>query len=774
MIRVWLPAVLALFYVVVKGVEATEVPIAKPDKFPPPAAAHYLAGELTFVDHINRILYLRPDRTNREPKAFQDLPLKVTMLPYGSVRYHGASAQLHDIPLGTHLHGLFYPGPEGAYEMKAPGYPDRPDRSFDSPFSQCLQLEDDFSYYQTNGGKWIVESVDTEKKTITAKQKNSETGLTFECTEATRVWSKDDAFGGFTQIKPGQEILFNVTIATRFCPGRLTEVWIDPQSIELATATQKQINAAWHRERGIPGMIKSIEHATAGKGTVTAVVYAGTDPDLIAQFTQNGGIHAAPAEPSLRIYGINAAPGRIDHISQIDNPPPGHSGTEFTFTVNELLEGIRSGRTVWLAPGGRTLPTKPREELLHHADIWPKPYEEIAIETTPVDPPDKGLSKALPDSFPTGKPVYLSGELTGIDHVNRRGILRLDRSDNHNKYYWDLPNHFQLLPYGSIYYHGSPAALRDIPVGTHLHGWFYLGKKGQFSVPLLETNYSQIVSNQPNEYSPDSMWCAAFRLEDDFTFYHNRNSRWQVTAIDLKAQKLTMKRLNRVQSGTVQGTVADSTGYNEASGLSGTQKFDLSSGTRVWKNRNISRLDEITVDDTALINFTWATLYGPGVLLDIWLDDETINAAEELQNRRHFQYLTDRGVPALITSTENRGNGKGFVYATLYSSPAKEALNSFQENTSALVAPADHTLRTYEHVNDNKPGRFIEITRQENAPPGSSGISLKMEFGEMLEGFRPGRSIRIFMRHSPRRPVPREERLWPLDVRPPVHTGPGD
>ena len=31
-----------------------------------------------------------------------------------------------------------------------------------------------------------------------------------------------------------------------------------------------------------------------------------------------------------------------------------------------------------------------------------------------------------------------------------------------------------MLPYGSIYYHGAPAALCDIPLGTHLHTWCFL------------------------------------------------------------------------------------------------------------------------------------------------------------------------------------------------------------------------------------------------------------------------------------------------------------
>ena len=94
------------------------------------------------------------------------------------------------------------------------------------------------------------------------------------------------------------------------------------------------------------------------------------------------------------------------------------------------------------------------------------------------------------DQFP--KPnahKYLAGELTMVDHVNRMGILRPDRSDDHNKYHWDLPHHFTMLPYGSLRFRGAPASLRDIPLGTHVHGRLYLGPRGGYRVPLRKTNY---------------------------------------------------------------------------------------------------------------------------------------------------------------------------------------------------------------------------------------------------------------------------------------------
>ena len=90
-----------------------------------------------------------------------------------------------------------------------------------------------------------------------------------------------------------------------------------------------------------------------------------------------------------------------------------------------------------------------------------RPGEEGAASPSARPPRMRGeTAKVL--SADTGK--YFSGELVIVDAVNRRGALRLDG---------DGPLHyFAMLPYGMIGYNGAPAELRDLPLGTHLHGSF--------------------------------------------------------------------------------------------------------------------------------------------------------------------------------------------------------------------------------------------------------------------------------------------------------------
>ena len=69
-------------------------------KFPPLEMAHAYRGELAFVDHVNRRGSIRIQTPGN---FFRTPPHPFAMLPYGIVRYHGAPADLRDIPLGTVL-----------------------------------------------------------------------------------------------------------------------------------------------------------------------------------------------------------------------------------------------------------------------------------------------------------------------------------------------------------------------------------------------------------------------------------------------------------------------------------------------------------------------------------------------------------------------------------------------------------------------------------------------------------------------------------------------
>ena len=84
---------------------------------------------------------------------------------------------------------------------------------------------------------------------------------------------------------------------------------------------------------------------------------------------------------------------------------------------------------------------------------------------------------------PLEKAHSYRGELIFVDHANRRGSLRI-QSDG--KFRFISPNPFAMLPYGIVRYHGSPADLRDVPLGTLMHARAFLPPDPKISaVPVL-------------------------------------------------------------------------------------------------------------------------------------------------------------------------------------------------------------------------------------------------------------------------------------------------
>ena len=116
------------------------------------------------------------------------------------------------------------------------------------------------------------------------------------------------------------------------------------------------------------------------------------------------------------------------------------------------------------------------------------------------------------------------GELVFVDHVNRRGSLRL-HIDGH--YHEGRLHHFAMLPYGMVRYRGAPAELRDIPIGTVMYGRFYLPPDPKTSaVPIAKGNHV----TQPRETH-------AILLEDGPSLALREGKTWQLNEVDIKNGK---------------------------------------------------------------------------------------------------------------------------------------------------------------------------------------------------------------------------------------------
>ncbi len=333
----------------------------KQSEFPPAGSAHTISGELIALDHVNRTGTLRPDRDDTQRRGDWDIPRPFVLLPYGSLSYHGAPAELRDIPIGTHLHGQFYADPQKVAPKK--GQP-----PVAATFTRVIRLEDDFSFHARQGRAWRVDAIQTDAGTLTLTGidkagKPDPKQITFKVGATTRVW-KGKGFGTLADIAAGQTVQANLTVCTLKGPGRITDIWLDAECLAVATAHQLEIHRLYQREHGLAGWVVAVDNK---KGEVVVALFDGFDPKLIDAFTPQGPTAAAVAEDSLRTWDqINDVKrGPILAVDRGDPDTPGDSGAKIKFKPSVLLEGYRPGRVVRLFSGEWKVDDLPREERLY-------------------------------------------------------------------------------------------------------------------------------------------------------------------------------------------------------------------------------------------------------------------------------------------------------------------------------------------------------------------------------------------------------------------------
>ncbi|NBV20525.1 MAG: hypothetical protein EBS05_00800 [Proteobacteria bacterium] len=335
---------------------------------------------------------------------------------------------------------------------------------------------------------------------------------------------------------------------------------------------------------------------------------------------------------------------------------------------------------------------------------------------------------------------YFAGELISVDHVNRRGAIRFV-GDGVDDRYHSAPSHrFALLPYGTISHHGAPAELRDIPIGTLLHGYFVLPPADDKSIPPPEKNSRYGVK-----------YTHALSLEDDFSFYLRRGRAWKITSADVKAGKLRIV----------------ATGKADADGLKGEQTFEMDRSTRVWKGRAAGELEDLAADQSVQLNFTWAPDWKNGQLqvADVWLDEDSRKLATEQQRQIHIRHQLHRWLAGWVDNVEHQPGGKGIVTVTLFGGMDPTLYERARTAKSAAIAAAEPTLRSWWQEHDNKGGSVVGVKDLPNPPSGSSGLQLRVQLNELLEGFRPGRIVRFRPSGFPNVKLPPEERVKNFDDR---------
>jgi hypothetical protein len=384
-------------------------------RFPPLEKAHSYRGELVFVDHANRRGSIRVQGTGvfraNDPHPF-------AMLPYGIVRFHGATADLRDIPLGTvmHVQAFLPPDPTISAVPVLPVDNKTKDANHNRGAgifpaeNHVLLLEDEPSYCLREGKVWKLKELDIRNNQgmIVASREPREGGdgeaseetMTFDA--ATRIWRGREFLGIRDLIDEGawpssgkkslngQAVLLGITwkptssgVFTRF---HISDIWLDDAAMQRAAHNQNETHKAFIRSRWMPAWVDAVEYGTFGHATVTATLFGGMDESLYADFKTGNQALMAASENTLKHWAGGSAGtsqmasrGPILDVTKADGAVPlGSSGIQIRFETDLITEGIRPARVVRVRPAAWPDLHVPREEYLQdykasHEDRFPTP-----------------------------------------------------------------------------------------------------------------------------------------------------------------------------------------------------------------------------------------------------------------------------------------------------------------------------------------------------------------------------------------------------------------
>ena len=96
--------------------------------------------------------------------------------------------------------------------------------------------------------------------------------LAEQLTKATRVL-QGRSIATLDALQPGQEVLFNLTWATLYGPGRTTDLWLDAAARDLATAQQREQHRLYIRDRGLPAIISAVDDDQENVTVVCALAF---------------------------------------------------------------------------------------------------------------------------------------------------------------------------------------------------------------------------------------------------------------------------------------------------------------------------------------------------------------------------------------------------------------------------------------------------------------------------------------------------------------------
>ena len=366
---------------------------------------------------------------------------------------------------------------------------------------------------------------------------------------------------------------------------------------------------------------------------------------------------------------------------------------------------------------------------------------------------------------PLEKAHSYQGELVFVDHANRRGSVRVR---GNGQYFRNDPHPFAMLPYGIVRYHGAPADLRDIPLGTVLHVRAFLPPDPKISaVPVLPVDNKKNDANHNRGAGIAPAENHVLLLEDEPSHCLREGFVWKLKEVDLKNNEGLIVATREPKSG----------GDSKAS----EEKMTFDAATRIWRGRERLSIEELIAEgawpadgkkslggQSVQLGITWKptpdAIFTRFHISDIWLDDAAMQRASHHQTAVHKAFIRSRWMGASIDTVEYGKFGRATVTATLFGGMDAELYADFKKGSPAMMNAVANTLKhthgAYGPEHMASRGTILDVTKMPgDAPLGSSGIQIRFETDLIIEGIRPGRTVRVRPGNWPNVQVPREEYL---------------
>ncbi len=311
----------------------------------------------------------------------------------------------------------------------------------------------------------------------------------------------------------------------------------------------------------------------------------------------------------------------------------------------------------------------------------------------------------------------VSGELLEADFIHRAGQFRTDRGG-------ELVD-FTLLPFASAVYLNAYADLRDVPPGTHMLFFLYQDEKGAFT--------------------------RVAGLTDDYSILAGQGLTYRLDAVKLNEGKFLVTKQNPLENRPDLGG----------------EELLTDDKTRFWKGDRQVKAADLAVGDQLLCNRTGGAGQSPEHCTDVWVGVETHKLATEQQRKKHNAFLKERGLPAWIDRVDG-----GKLTVTLFSGdrtvqPANACSRTkgstprwATEHRRVEAAVANEELRTYNPPVDSMRSKVLEVQTVPADCHGCSGERWVVEPELLLEGYRKGRVIRLFIDGWPIKDMPKGESLY--------------